>query len=51
MGIAILVVLFLALGTFFGVEDWGRSTPEAFAVAALVLAAIVVVLRVGRQHL
>ena len=48
MGIAILVVLFLGLGTFFGVEDWGRSTHEAFAVAVLVLVVFVVIVRIAR---
>jgi len=44
----VLAVLFLALGTFFGVEGWGRSTLEAFGVAVLALALIVVTLRFGR---
>jgi hypothetical protein len=49
VGIVVLVALFLALGTFFGVEDWGRSTHEAFAVAALVLVVIVVIVRMSRR--
>jgi hypothetical protein len=51
VGIVLLVALLLALGTFFGVEDWGRSTREAFAVAVLVLVVIVVIVRVGRWRL
>jgi hypothetical protein len=48
VGMVVLAALFVALGTFFGVEEWGRSTLEAFGVAVLVLVLIVVMLRFGR---
>ena len=44
----VLAVLFLAFGTFFGVEEMGRSAHEAFVVAVFVLVVIVVILRVNR---
>jgi hypothetical protein len=43
LGVVVLAVLFVAAGTFFGIEDWGRSAHEAFVVVVLVLALIVVI--------
>ncbi len=48
VGIVLLAVLFVALGTFLGVELWGRSVLEALGVSVLVLVLIIVMLRLGR---
>jgi hypothetical protein len=45
LGVATLVMLGLVIGTFLGVELWGRSTLGALGVYVLVIALIVVVLR------
>jgi hypothetical protein len=50
LGIAASVALGLALGTFFGIEEWGRSTGEALAVSVVMIVLIVAVLRYGSQR-
>jgi energy-converting hydrogenase Eha subunit A len=47
---SILAVLVLALGTFSGVEVYGRSVVGAFAVALVVLALIGLILASGRRR-
>ena len=49
VGMVVLAVLFLAVATFFGIEDWGRSALGAFGVAVLALVLIVVILRLARR--
>jgi len=47
-GMVVLGVLYLAVATFFGIEDWGHSTAAAFGVAVLTLVLFVVIFRGSR---
>jgi hypothetical protein len=45
---AVGAVLFVAFGTFLGIELWGRSPLYAFAIAVLVLVLLGVWFRISR---